>query len=635
MKKFLAVVLSVLLFAAVFAFPAYADGEDPTPAVFSVETKSSMPGQKVTVTVSVESELAMNGLTLFIHYDPSLTFFDRTIAPYVSNLLSEDDMCICQWQPNNPTVSLGLLFVSNSVVLSGDLVTLTFIVPESANNGDILPLTLEVGDYYYAPLNSGSNDKIDLPSTAVNGSINVFEVAKHTVTFMDGSNVLSSVELYDGLTVARPDDPVNAGFDFGGWLLDGGIYDFDAPVLRDITLTASWVEQGSITYIGWNDYKYVPGSKPVNDVTALVSGDTNELSAGWYIAVGNVQLTERVVLSGDVNIILADECILYIPKGISVVGSSSLSIYAQSFGTTAGSLVIDDCEDYLAGIGGDDNIYSSSVISIYGGTISAIGGSGGAGIGGGDEGDGGIINIYGGSVSAKGGSNASGIGGGSAGDGGTINICGGVIDAKAGKKGYGIGFGKNGSDAEINLSWTTQNDNVTSASYAGTVSIVKPFMLSGTTTIATAENISAKTIVPARYPHALGDHVELRTRGAKDTKSDLRFVIRVNFNDSYIKYNGNNVGPALDGYKIKKIMVDLYVGTTDKVATVKVTNIWDMQANAAEPHFLFTVVVTEIPEGSSDTDINLLTNITVSCGSYTDTVVGTFIGSVDDVGGVN
>ncbi len=54
-----------------------------------------------------------------------------------------------------------------------------------------------------------------------------------------GSQVGSqTVEVHK--TAVKPSDPVRAGFDFSGWLLNGALYDFATPVTSNITLLAAW-----------------------------------------------------------------------------------------------------------------------------------------------------------------------------------------------------------------------------------------------------------------------------------------------------------------------------------------------------------------------------------------------------------
>ncbi len=76
------------------------------------------------------------------------------------------------------------------------------------------------------------------------------------------------------------------------------------------------------------------------------------------------------------------------------------------------------------------------------GALTATGGYAGAGIGGGNKGDGGALTINGGVVTALGGVNfASGIGGGANGGGGTVTINGGTVTAVSTRLGAGIGTG--------------------------------------------------------------------------------------------------------------------------------------------------------------------------------------------------
>ena len=91
-------------------------------------------------------------------------------------------------------------------------------------------------------------------------------------------------------------------------------------------------------------------------------------------------------------------------------------------------------------------------ITINGGTIKAYGDDYGAGIGGGDSKNGGTITINGGRVEAYGGTDAAGIGGGEDGDGGTVTITGGYVYAQGGwEYGAGIGGGQDGKGAKVTI----------------------------------------------------------------------------------------------------------------------------------------------------------------------------------------
>lgn len=69
------------------------------------------------------------------------------------------------------------------------------------------------------------------------------EIAKknYTISFnSNGGTNVSSQTVSEGGKIARPSDPVRAGYTFGGWLLNGNLYDFNLPVTNNITLVAKW-----------------------------------------------------------------------------------------------------------------------------------------------------------------------------------------------------------------------------------------------------------------------------------------------------------------------------------------------------------------------------------------------------------
>ena len=86
------------------------------------------------------------------------------------------------------------------------------------------------------------------------------------------------------------------------------------------------------------------------------------------------------------------------------------------------------------------------------GKLTANGGHGGAGIGGGIRGDGNDITITGGEITANGGAEAAGIGGGVLGSGSDITITGGEVTANGGIFGAGIGGGSKNDGSDITIS---------------------------------------------------------------------------------------------------------------------------------------------------------------------------------------
>ena len=64
----------------------------------------------------------------------------------------------------------------------------------------------------------------------------------YTVTFdSDGGSDVPSQEIEAGNKATKPSDPVKDGFTFDGWLdNNGGAFNFDTPIISNITLYANW-----------------------------------------------------------------------------------------------------------------------------------------------------------------------------------------------------------------------------------------------------------------------------------------------------------------------------------------------------------------------------------------------------------
>ncbi len=126
--------------------------------------------------------------------------------------------------------------------------------------------------------------------------------------------------------------------------------------------------------------------KSVTDYTTIDENSTTWYS-GWYVVGEEVSISERITVSGDVYLILADGATLTASQGISVTKGNSLTIYAQSDGEKQGKLTATGTGNSrgYAGIGGNNatNQIDFGTIQIYGGDITATGGTRAAGIGGG------------------------------------------------------------------------------------------------------------------------------------------------------------------------------------------------------------------------------------------------------------
>lgn len=196
-----------------------------------------------------------------------------------------------------------------------------------------------------------------------------------------------------------------------------------------------------------------------NDIT--ITGSTGRrirIADGVTLTLNNVAIYNSFVCNGNATIVLAPDS-----KNLVRVSTD----YTHGFmnggqGTTltiegSGELTSDMSEDRdRAGIGGNNGD-----IIIKGGTITALGGHGGAGIGASRTGTTGIISIIGGNITAVGGKYAAGIGTGDYwwyDDGdissrcGDIVITGGAVVARGGVEGAGIGSGRLSDCGKITIS---------------------------------------------------------------------------------------------------------------------------------------------------------------------------------------
>ena len=169
----------------------------------------------------------------------------------------------------------------------------------------------------------------------------------------------------------------------------------------------------------------------------LLTEEITSLDTKWYVVSGSVSYdNNRLEVNGEAHLILCDNAILYADRGITVSSNKSLTIYAQSTGSSMGKLEAGHVGNRNAGIGGTSG-HAGGMVTINGGSITASSGDEGAGIGGGSGGACGTVIINGGTVTASSGYGA-GIGSGSYSGEGTVTINGGKVTASST---YGAGIG--------------------------------------------------------------------------------------------------------------------------------------------------------------------------------------------------
>ena len=227
------------------------------------------------------------------------------------------------------------------------------------------------------------------------------------------------------------------------------------PTTNTVTINAAENAEANVTLSGVNIY---PGDTEGFGIQTTGAGDVFIELDGTNIVVSG-DINAALEKNNDGNLTIADSngdgslTAIGYTGGAGIGGAGDKS--ADNITITGG--IIDASSTSGAGIGGGYN-GSGSNITISGGDVKATGGNGGAGIGGGLGGDGSDITISGSAeVTANGGSGGAGIGGGWCGDGSNITISGSAeVTAKGDLSGAGIGGGNLGSGSKITISGSAE-----------------------------------------------------------------------------------------------------------------------------------------------------------------------------------
>ena len=241
----------------------------------------------------------------------------------------------------------------------------------------------------------------------------------------------------------------------------------------------------TMTQAAWADgisYLDATGTQQSCTTYTTVESSSTSWNSGWFVVNSNTTISDRITVSGTVNLILTNNATLTASKGITVGSDATLNIYAQTDDeATMGALVADATNgnaNWNAGIGGVENT-DAGMITINGGKINATGNFG-AGIGsGGGTSTVGTITINGGIITAQDNAGYSaGIGGGFSGaKASTINLNGGIINAA------GIGSGYFGGDCSITVNISDGIRKIVATPVQGGACIGKGKSASGSVTV--------------------------------------------------------------------------------------------------------------------------------------------------------
>lgn len=229
----------------------------------------------------------------------------------------------------------------------------------------------------------------------------------------------------------------------GKWIVRIASLLLIAAFLPTAVLAAEWnLEKGSIEITatanpeGGTTQTVSQGGSSAEDSNPTITSNGNQ--TGYTITIKAGGGTTANVTIKDTNISTGN-------AAIKTEGKGNVNLNVEGINTVSSG-------DKHAGVekANDGNLTIGSESGE--GELTANGGHGGAGIGGGYEGSGSDITITGGEITANGGGEAAGIGGGVLGSGSDITITGGEVTANGGWCGAGIGGGPRGNGSDITIS---------------------------------------------------------------------------------------------------------------------------------------------------------------------------------------
>ena len=245
MKKLFAMLLSVAIVLSTITIPTYAETGSPTDndVVFSVENVTAAPGTDVSVAFNIEGEYESHALTAFVRYDTNmLSVVGNGIVQgnIWQNMIAGGGTIVADAVTRPGQVPFMAIMPTNPFSGNGTIFTMNFHVNESVELGTVIPLELEIREFYYMPVQQTSPTLI--PFTSDNGSITA--QVYHSVTFVDyDGTVLSAQSVAHGSAAAEPTAPEREGYAFIGWDKDF------SNVTEDMTVTAQYSANSySITY---------------------------------------------------------------------------------------------------------------------------------------------------------------------------------------------------------------------------------------------------------------------------------------------------------------------------------------------------------------------------------------------------
>lgn len=194
--------------------------EDNVTTRLTVQDRAKIFGNlSFDVTQSKGSKIILSGAPITIGGNMELA---NTSSNADSFIVESEDNVSVEGDINMPNITMNGKFVCSGEIKDGIFNGLV------VNNGKI------TGGIFY---------------DTVFGTANIADSAKRTVTFnSNGGSAVNAQKILRGQKAKTPSACKKTGYTFNGWNNGSTVYDFDTPVLEDITLTAQWqVNQYKIT----------------------------------------------------------------------------------------------------------------------------------------------------------------------------------------------------------------------------------------------------------------------------------------------------------------------------------------------------------------------------------------------------
>ncbi|ONI43848.1 hypothetical protein AN641_01315 [Candidatus Epulonipiscioides gigas] len=183
------------------------------------------------------------------------------------------------------------------------------------DDSDILWLTSSSGGFYKGFIGGASERPTNLPT---------FDITFETY---DNKTITEQVKKYS--KVILPQTPTRTGYIFDGWYDGNNKYNFNIPVIEDITLTAKWIK---------NDEDIVDTTKP-----AIHYSGSKEISItqGASFTMPNITVTDDVTTNVTLNSVITNSAGTVINSiNTSVVGTYKITYTATDEAGNLSSLEI-------------------------------------------------------------------------------------------------------------------------------------------------------------------------------------------------------------------------------------------------------------------------------------------------------